>query len=389
MIYIIVIAYIIEMKVIKNLFLILVSTFFSLLIVEIILRTFTDFPKFPDSSLMAQDSNFGFKMNNYLTDIDSRGFRNIEGRYGNYQIAIIGDSHTYGYGVTKEDTWPYQFEKSVNLPVYNYGNSGNGIYSYHYLAKDALAKNKKIILGLYLPNDFTYKDYVCLINFNNSFWKKEVDRLKLNPPQRCDDLKNISTEGDFIRLVIMKFAVISITYELIWKPFKKIQKKDKKYIKFHKNFEPLEIELLEGFMRLTDLNNPKISLVFSDFKKIIKDLDQSSDKGSIGVIIIPSPIIVYLNVLDKLDIKPNDKPSFLFYSQNEILLEKKVLNFLEEQKIPALSVNKYLLEEYIKNLSLERREKFYIDGSHPNGAGHRAYAETAKEIYLKMKQISN
>ena len=108
-----------------------------------------------------------------------------------------------------------------------------------------------------------------------------------------------------------------------------------------------------------------------------------------GVIIIPSPIIVYLNVLDKLDIKPNDKPSFLFYSQNEILLEKKVLNFLEEQKIPALSVNKYLLEEYIKNLSLERREKFYIDGSHPNGAGHQAYAETAKEIYLKMKQISN
>ena len=52
---------------------------------------------------------------------------------------------------------------------FNQGNSGNGIYSYHFLAKDVLAKNKKIILGLYLQNDFAYKDYICLIDFNNSF----------------------------------------------------------------------------------------------------------------------------------------------------------------------------------------------------------------------------
>lgn len=378
------------MKLIKNFFLILVSTTLSLIMAEILLRILTDFPKFPNSSFMIQDSNFGFKMDNALKDVDKKGFRNPDEKFNNFQIAAIGDSHTYGNGVTKEDTWPYQFEKSMNLPVYNYGNSGNGIYTYHYLAKDVLAKNKKIILGLYLPNDFTYKDYVCLIDFNNSFWKKEVARLELNPPQRCDSLKNVSTKKDFIRLTIMKSALISITYELVWKKFiKKIKKKDKKYIKFQKNFEPIEIELLEGFKRLTDLNNPKISLVFSDFKKIIKDLDQSFEKGSIGVILIPSAQVVYLKTFEKLNIKPNNKSNILFYTQNEILLERKLLNFLEEQKIPALSVNKYLVEEFIKNLSLEKREKFYPDDNHPISAGHRAYAETAKEIYLKMKQMSN
>ena len=376
------------MKLIKNFSLFLASTLFSLIIVEIFLRTFTDFPKFPDSSLMDQDSNFGFKMNSSLKDIDSHGFRNTEGKYNNYQIATIGDSHTYGNGVTKENAWPYQFEKSVNLPVYNYGNSGNGIYSYHFLAKNALAKNKKIILGLYLPNDFAYKDYVCLIDFNNSFWKKEIIRLNLDPPQRCDSFKNVSTKMDFLRLVIMKSAVISITYELIWKKIKTIKKKDKHYIKINENFSHLEIDLLEGFMRLTDLNNTKISLVFSDFKKIIKDWEKSNDKGSIGVILIPSAQVVYLSVLEKLKIKSNNKSKIIFYTQNEIFLEERVLNFLQKQKIPTLSVKKKLVEEFIKNLSSENTEQFYIDGSHPNLAGHRAYAEAAKEIYLKMKQMS-
>ena len=376
------------MKLIKNFSLFLASTLFSLIIVEIFLRIFTDFPKFPDSSLMDQDSNFGFKMNSSLKDIDSHGFRNIEGKYNNYQIATIGDSHTYGNGVTKENAWPYQFEKSVNLLVYNYGNSGNGIYSYHFLAKNALAKNKKIILGLYLPNDFAYKDYVCLIDFNNSFWKKEIIRLNLDPPQRCDSFTNVSTKMDFLRLVIMKSAVISITYELIWKKIKTTKKNDKHYIKINENFANLEIDLLEGFMRLTDLNNPKISLVFSDFKKIIKDWEKSYGKGSIGVILIPSAQVVYLSVLEKLKIKSNNKSKIIFYTQNEIFLEERVLNFLQKQKIPTLSVKKKLVEEFIKNLSSENTEQFYIDGSHPNLAGHRAYAETAKEIYLKMKQMS-
>ena len=56
------------MKLIKNFFLILVSTTLSLIMAEILLRILTDFPKFPNSSFMIQDSNFGFKMDNALKD---------------------------------------------------------------------------------------------------------------------------------------------------------------------------------------------------------------------------------------------------------------------------------------------------------------------------------
>ena len=126
------------MKIIKNFLLILVSTAFSLILVEIALRIFTKYPIFPNSLNQLQDSNFGFKMNNDLEEIDKLGFRNVDGKYNKHQLAAIGDSHTYGNGVINKDAWPYQLEEIIGLPIYNYGNSGNGIYSYHYLAKDAL-----------------------------------------------------------------------------------------------------------------------------------------------------------------------------------------------------------------------------------------------------------
>ena len=64
-----------------------------------------------------------------------------------------------------------------------------------------------------------------------------------------------------------------------------------------------------------------------------------------------------------------------------------MLKFLQKINIPALSVKKNLVDEFIKNLPSESRLQFYPDNSHPIGAGHRAYAKTAKEIYLKMKEM--
>jgi hypothetical protein len=77
------------MKLIKNLVLILISTAFSLIIVEIVLRIFTNYPRFPDTTNMVQDSNFGFKMNNDLKDIDELGFRNVDGKYKMLTESII------------------------------------------------------------------------------------------------------------------------------------------------------------------------------------------------------------------------------------------------------------------------------------------------------------
>ncbi len=355
---------------------------------EILLRYFTSFPKFPSSSYMVQDYNFGFKMDNNLEGIDKKGFRNTDGKFNNFKIAAIGDSHTFGNGVTEEEAWPKQLQELIKLPVYNFGNSGNGIYSYHYLVKKALVQNKKIIVGLYLPNDFAYKDYVCLIDFNNSFWKKEVIKLNLNPPVKCDSLQNLNTKMDFIKIAIMKSAILSSAYELIWKPIKEKKKKNINYVKIHEDFPPLENELLIGFMKLTDLNNSKILNVFSDFKKMVKDWKDNSEEGSIGIILIPSAQSTYLKALEKLDMTPIQNSNIELYTKNELLLEEKLLDFINSQKIPVMSVKNYLVEEFIQNIESNNDEQFFPDNSHPIGDGHKAYAKAAEQIFFNMKIMS-
>lgn len=376
------------MKLIKNLFLIFISITLSIIIAEVLLRYFTNFPKFPNSSFMVQDSNFGFKMDKDLEGIDKKGFRNRDKKFNNFKIAAIGDSHTYGNGVTGEEAWPNQLQKQIKLPVYNFGNSGNGVYSYHYLVKNVLAKNKKIILGLYLPNDFAYKDYVCLIDFNNSFWKKEVVKLNLKPPVKCDSFQNLNTKMDFVNVAIMKSAVLSIVYESIWKPIKKKKKKNINYVKIHKDFPPLENELLVGFMKLTDLENSKILNVFLDFQKMVKDWKDNSEEGTIGIILIPSAQTTYLKALEKLDMAPIQNSKIEFYTKNELLLEEKLLDFIKGQKISVMSVKNYLVEEFIKNLESGNIEQFFPDNSHPIGVGHKAYAKAAEEIFYKMREMS-
>ena len=68
---------------------------------------------------------------------------NTDGKFNNFKIAAIGDSHTFGNGVTEEEAWPKQLQELIKLPVYNFGNSGNGIYSYPLSCKKGLSSNIK------------------------------------------------------------------------------------------------------------------------------------------------------------------------------------------------------------------------------------------------------
>ena len=65
-------------------------------------------------------------------------------------------------------------------------------------------------------------------------------------------LQNLNTKMDFIKIAIMKSAILSSAYELIWKPIKEKKKKNINYVKIHEDFPPVENELLIGFMKLTD-----------------------------------------------------------------------------------------------------------------------------------------
>jgi len=386
------------MKKIKNIYIVLISLIISLLLAEITLRILTNFPNVARNNLRL-DSNFGFKVNTDLKDIDKFGFRNIYKKSENFQVSAIGDSHTYSYGVKSKNSWPSQLEKMLNnVSVYNYGIGGNGIYSYHFLINDSLKNDKKIILALYLPNDLDNKKYVCAIDFNNNFWENEVARLKLNRPSKCTitqessirelNILKINDFNDFIIFSINSSALLSLTYELIYKPIIKKTPSDNKKISFYKRFSPIKINRLDIIKNLTNLDNPEIDMVFSDFNKMAKDWARKSKNGNLGIILIPSRQSIYKSALEQMKIIPENKTTIDFYTKNEMILETKVLNLIRKLKIPVLSARNNIVHEFINTLPTKGMEKFYPDGGHPNVAGYKAYAKTAKEVYLEMKAMS-
>ena len=84
--------------------------------------------------------------------IDKNGFRvnSSEENITNPEIITIGDSQTFGHGISNKDTWPQLLAKSTNLSVGNLGVYGYNMHHYNTLIT-RLAKNFKpryVIYGM-------------------------------------------------------------------------------------------------------------------------------------------------------------------------------------------------------------------------------------------------
>ena len=102
----------------SNILLLSVSCLVSLVLLEVGLRIFTEFP-ITELSNRVPDPILGYRYSTSLKDIDESGFRNPPGHAAN--IAALGDSHTYGVNVASEQTWPAQLGRLLQRNVYNYG----------------------------------------------------------------------------------------------------------------------------------------------------------------------------------------------------------------------------------------------------------------------------
>ena len=101
-----------------NILLLTASIVVSLAIGEVMLRYFTPFPIHSGFSNKLQHAELGYTMDTKLADIDEKGFRNS--RYNPHpDVITIGDSHTYGYNVSREHSWPAILSTISGKSVYN------------------------------------------------------------------------------------------------------------------------------------------------------------------------------------------------------------------------------------------------------------------------------
>jgi len=125
----------------------------SVALLELGLRLFTVHPVH-GSSNRTRNAELGWVVSSDLPDIDRHGFRNPEGARERVDIVALGDSHTYGQGVSAEHAWPRQLGRLAGARVYNFGVPGYGPVQYDALLGDALKlRPQHVVIGLYLPND--------------------------------------------------------------------------------------------------------------------------------------------------------------------------------------------------------------------------------------------
>tara|TARA_X000001036_G_C20557532_1_gene756999 strand:+ start:45 stop:1109 length:1065 start_codon:yes stop_codon:yes gene_type:complete len=156
-------------EIIKKFVIIIITIFFTLLLLEIFSRNFikkisTKIFHFDKNALIwnQEISSHAFKKpsksimtNGHFKEyifIDKNGFRinSPEENIINPKIITIGDSQTFGHGISNADTWPSLLAKSTGLSVGNLGVWGYGMQNYDYLITN-LVKNfkpKYLIYGM-------------------------------------------------------------------------------------------------------------------------------------------------------------------------------------------------------------------------------------------------
>lgn len=377
----------------RDITVVVIVSLLSLITAELILQTTVGKPYELSTDNKISDVYIGHKVNSRLPEIDEFGFRNESGKYKNYELLAVGDSHTYGYNVEPDYSWPNRLEQLSGMRTYNVGIGGNGIYSYHYLVKKELEKSNKIIVALYLANDFMSDGYVCNIDFTNDFWIQEINRLDLNPPS-CDQTSSSEQAGNItdLKTLLLNIAnhstLVSLIKNEIYVPvIYQPNKTANQELNVHPKLSGISINQLQKTMERTSEENKSVQTQLNDFLKMLNDWKKGSDQNQIGFVIIPSRQLIYRRYVEQ-DIEyagPNVTELFKF-TQNEVDLEIKLLNDVSKLNFPIISASYEVLDEFVKHLPRAGLENFYPDAGHPNKYGYEAYARVAHTI---LKQITN
>jgi hypothetical protein len=110
--------------------------------------------RFEPVSLWVEDPILRVRGNPRHPDHDTRGFRN-RAALSHADIVAIGDSHTYGIGVAREEAWPAVLAGTTGTTVYSMAHGGYGPGQYERMLPDALGLHPKLVItAVFMGNDF-------------------------------------------------------------------------------------------------------------------------------------------------------------------------------------------------------------------------------------------
>jgi hypothetical protein len=360
-------------------------------------------------SPIVPDKVLGHRPNPRNPDHDRRGFRN-KTVPSHVDIIALGDSQTYGTGVSRDHAWPQQLAKATGLTVYNMAFGGWGPVQSLLLLPEAMAMKPKVILeGFYAGNDLF--DSFSLVYAP----KKGLDFLKTHDQRRMDEIAALNrqesitqkaSEADvnvaqavkakdkviavksFLRNNFKIYKLMSFTKKLFWDISFENENKTwenlKKFMKSHKQKNAVILEnknirtILTPAYRLTvlDLDDARIAEGLDISLKAFKIMHDTCARHGIKfyVVLIPTKESVFSVAAQGI----NDA-HYASLLKNERLMWEKTKTFLQASHIPHIDTLPYLQAKL-----LHGRQPYPVnDDGHPNNSGCQAIARSVRDFFTK------
>lgn len=374
----------------NNLLTLTVSLIISLIVLEIGLRNFGPYP-----SYRVDHEKLGYVMNPNVSEIDENGFRNK--KLTSVDIVALGDSHTYGYNVSSDKSWPKLLGQKLKKNVYNFGVGGYGILQYQNLLSKAIELNPKVILlGLYLANDLN--DICALVweskeigsHFNSSVcYEIKPDSALASYATKKTNIslgKWLKENSAVISVVLKYYHRFSTPKRINIIGLNSTKKTEKSGGTNELVINDGKIKTMIDFRRIKlnkecmDMNSPHIQMAYEEFKKFFLEAKKKTELNNIhfGVLFLPSKARVFYEYLKQRDYCLSKDYEDLKNNEDKL----KVMNSEFLKNIGILFID--VLPD-MENALLKYGDIYPAwDDGHPLLFGYEVYAENAFNLYQQI-----
>jgi len=374
---------------------------------EFALRYFTVFPISRDSN-QVDDARLGYRLPPSFPGIDSYGFRNEERARAAYEVATIGDSHTYGYHVAAEDSWPSVFSRLTDVRTYNFAVPSYNIFTYHALIDEALKDGPRaIIVGLYPANDFTGSEIICRKGADTEYWRAQFVDLDLDGPRVPNQCRGGGGGGPkSLDRYLNQSAIFSAFNHLILKQVTVSSRRSRflaDAMLFFHNLSytfgiPVDGVVEDQFYRFPGdvfpISKKRITVVddreiemLANFKKMAASWHSKTRARDVklGVLIIPSRSQIVYRYLEQQGLAGSVDPSFRKNIESQNAFDRAIESILDEVGIPYQEAASDAAVAMGEAMS-EGRNFFPAMDAHPLEDGYRGYAVAATRLWETMSK---
>ena len=328
------------------------------------------------SPLTAPDPVLDFYMIPGTAGLDDWGFRN-KAVPERVDVVFLGDSMTYGFGVTRSETYPVAFAELSSLSVYNMGVGAYGPVQYLALTERALSlEPRTLVIGLYLGNDII--DAFRMLRFDH--WA-ELRDPKMDYPPGGSSIAVFSSGGrNLAARALIQLERGSKVLGLVTKQLRLLIRTNQMMANIHRVEEgapayaegPLATKFTTSYRTAaldpaSDLVRDGLRITKIAFERI-RDLCQAAGVQLV-VMLIHTKEFIYTEFMRERK-QPIDG-SMRSLGRLEAALTAEIRTLTDELGLPLVETAPSMIEA----LKVERTVYPASSDGHPTAEGHRVLAE--------------